>query len=186
MLNAITLTGFSLIAAAGAKGAHGGEAVEKAFPPFDPTYFPSQIFWLLISFFTLYFILSKILLPLIGETIEERKSRIADDLDAASRMQREAEDAEKAYERALADANAKARNHAEATRQSIDAELEKELAIADEAAAKQAEASEKRIRKIRSDAISNIDTIAAETAQAILDRLIGKKVAISAIKKALD
>jgi len=185
MLNAIMLTGFKLAAAA-PKGDHGGEhAGDKVFPPFDPTYFPSQIFWLLVSFFALYFILAQVLLPRIGETIEERNNRIADDLDTASRMQREAEDAEKAYERALADAKAKARNHAESTRQSIDAELAEELELADADALKQAEASEVRIRKIRSDAMANIDSIAAETAQATVEALIGKKMTLASIKKAM-
>jgi len=185
MLNAIMLTGLKLAAAA-PKGDHGGEhAGDKVFPPFDPTTFPSQIFWLLISFFALYFILAQVLLPRIGETIEERKNRIADDLDSASRMQREAEDSEKAYDRALADAKAKARNHAETTRQSIDAELAKELEKADEDALKQAEASDARIRKIRSDAMANIDAIAAETAQAAVESLIGKKLTLAAVKKAI-
>jgi F-type H+-transporting ATPase subunit b len=185
MLNAIMLAGLKLAAAA-PKGVPGGEnAGDKVFPPFDPTYFASQIFWLLISFFALYFILAQVLLPRIGETIEERNNRIADDLDTASRMQREAEDAEKAYERALADAKAKARNHAETTRQSIDAELSKELEKADEDALKQAEASDARIRKIRNDALANIDAIAAEAAQATVEALIGKKLSLAAVKKAV-
>lgn len=185
MLNAIMLTGLKLAAAAPV-GDHGGEhAGDKAFPPFDLTYFPSQIFWLLVSFFALYFILGQVLLPRIGETIEERNNRIADDLDSASRMQREAEDAEKTYERALADAKAKARNHAETTRQSIDAELAKDLDIADAQALKQAEAADVRIRKIRTEAMANIDTIAAEAAQATVETLIGKKITLAAIKKAM-
>ena len=95
MLNA--LTGYTGILLAAAPAAEGGHAGSKVFPPFDPAYFPSQLFWFFLTFFALYFLLSKILLPRVGETIEERGSRIADDLDQASRMQREAEEAEKAY-----------------------------------------------------------------------------------------
>jgi len=43
MFNAITLVNFKLAAAAPS----GEHAAEGVFPPFDPTYFATQIFWLL-------------------------------------------------------------------------------------------------------------------------------------------
>ena len=102
---------FSLLAAAEKGGGHGGDhGGEKVFAPFDITSFPSQLFWFFLTFFLLYFLLSNVFLPRVAETIEDRGSRIADDLDQASRMQREAEEAEKAYTQALADARAKAMN----------------------------------------------------------------------------
>jgi len=94
MLDALTDKYHWLMAAAEKAGDHGGDGGEKVFPPFDPSYFPSQLFWFFLSFFALYFLLSKVFLPRVGETIEERGSRIADDLDQASRMQREAEEAQ--------------------------------------------------------------------------------------------
>jgi len=84
------------------------DAASGVFPPFDPTYFASQLFWLAISFAVLYFLLSRWLLPRIGSAIEERKDRIADDLDAAAGLKAQADDAVKAYEKSLADARAKA------------------------------------------------------------------------------
>jgi len=184
MLNAITFMGLKL-AAAKPSGDHGGEhAAEGVFPPFDPTYFATQIFWLLLTFGILYFLLSRIFLPRIGQTIEERSSRIADDLDAASRMQRDAEEAEKSYERALADAKAKAHNVAETTRQSVDAEIKVEMDAADAEAAK--EAAETRIRSVRAKAMANIEAVAADAAQATVQALTGKKPTLATVKKALN
>jgi len=40
-----------------AETAH-SEGVERVFPAFDATYFPSQLMWLLLTFGPLYFILS--------------------------------------------------------------------------------------------------------------------------------
>lgn len=180
MLNAITLTGLKL--AASPKGDGG----EKVFPPFDSNYFATQIFWLLLTFAILYFLLSKIFLPRIGQTIEERSSRIADDLDAASRMQKEAEEAEKSYERALADAKAKAHNVAETTRQSVDAEIKAEMDAADAEAAKASEAAETRIRGVRAKAMANIESVATDAAQATVEALTGKKPTLAAVKKVLN
>jgi len=181
MLNAITLMGLKLAAAPA--GDTGGE---KPFPPFDSNYFATQIFWLLLTFAVLYFLLSKIFLPRIGQTIEERSSRIADDLDAASRMQKDAEEAEKSYERALADAKAKAHNVAETTRQSVDAEIKVEMDAADAEAAKAAEAAETRIRGVRAKAMANIEAVAADAAQATVEALTGKKPSLATVKKALN
>ncbi len=181
---------FNLAASAAPKGS--GDVLNaehhessSAFPPFDPTYFPSQIFWLLVFFIILYFILSKIFLPRIGETLEERSSRIADDLDSAALMQNEAQEAEKAYERALSDARAKAHTVSETTRQAIESEINAELDAADQEAMKQAESAELRIRKIRDAGMENVETIAVDVSQDIIEKMLGKKLTLATIKKAI-
>jgi len=100
-------------------------------------------------------------------------------------MQAEAEEAEKAYMQSLADARAKAHNVSETTRQAIEAEVATEIEAADAEAARQAETAEGRIRQVRAKALANIETIAADAAQATYENLIGKKVNISSVKKAL-
>lgn len=180
------LHGYLMMAAAKADpaGGHGKEHAEgTAFPPFDPQYFAGQIFWLLISFAILYYMLARVFLPRIGQTLEDRSNRIADDLDTAAHMQAEAENASQAYDRALSDARAKAHNVAESTRQSVDAEIEAEMAEADAEAAKQAEVAEARIRTIRTAALSNIDSIAADVAQAAAQAVSGKKFTVAAAAK---
>ena len=180
------LTGKTIWLMAAAEPVAGEGAGSEVFPPFDPTYFPSQLFWFFLTFFALYFLLAKVFLPRVGETIEERGSRIADDLDQASRMQREAEEAEKAYTQALADARAKAMNVAETTKKSVDAEIQTELAAADAEADKTAEAAEARIRQVRNEALGNIEAVAADAAQAAVTALTGKKVTLAAVKAALN
>ena len=160
-----------LLLAAEPKGDYAEEAV---FPILDPQYWPSQIFWFLVSFAVLYFLLSRIFLPVVGQTLEERSSRIADDIDSAARMQREAEDASEGYDKALRDARAKAHNVAEATRSSIDAEIATEMEAADAQANKAALVAEERIREIRSEAMANIDSVAKDAADAMFAKLAGK------------
>ena len=43
-----------------------------AFPPFQSEHFPSQLFWLTISFVLLYALMAKIALPRIGSILAER------------------------------------------------------------------------------------------------------------------
>lgn len=163
----------------------GDAAASGGMPQFDFTTFSSQITWLIITFGILYFVLWKFILPNIENTLSNRHNRIADDLDTASRMQREAEEAEKAYERVLADAKAKAHNVAESTRSSINEEIEREVAAADAEAAAQALKSEAKISDIRSAALSNIDTIAKDVASDIVKKFIGKAPTAAQLKKIL-
>ncbi len=165
--------------------ANGEHADSGAFPPFDPQYFAGQIFWLLISFGILYFLLARVFLPRIGQTLEDRSNRIADDLDSAAHMQADAEAASKAYDKSLADARAKAHTVAESTRQSVDAEIEAEMAEADALAAKQAGIAENRINKIRTAAMANIDGIAAEVAAAAVKAVSGKTISAATIAVAV-
>ena len=168
-----------------AEKTHSADAVSGGMPQFDISTWSSQITWLVISFALLYFILAQFILPKLGATLTERSDRIADDLDAASRMQREAEDAQKSYERALSDAQAKAHNVAESTRQSVNDEIAKELATADAEAEVQSQAAEKRIQTMRDKALSNIDSVASDTASAIVAKLLGKAPTAAQLKAAL-
>jgi len=91
---------------------------EKSFPPFDPTTYSSQLFWLVICFTFLYVVLSKLAIPRIGEVLEERRDRIQRDLDKASKLQEETQSAIASYEEALASARKKANAIADETRPS--------------------------------------------------------------------
>lgn len=182
------MSGLNIILAfSGAAATQVEHAEEHAqtFAPLDLSTFPAQIFWLLLTFGVLLFMLSKVLLPRLGGILEQRSNRIADDLDSAARMQREAEAAGKAYEQSLADARAKAHNVAETTRTSVNAELEAEMLIADEQAAKQAVQAEAKIQKNRTAALANVDDIAVETAKSVVEHLFTKKFSIAAVRKAV-
>jgi len=163
--------------------AEGAEAASSGMPQFDFSTFSSQITWLVITFGLLYLILWRFILPKLGNPIAERQNRIADDLDTASRMQREAEEAEKAYERVLADAKAKAHNVAESTRASINEEINSEIEAADLEAAQEAEKAEHRIGEIRKKALGNIDGIAKDVAADIVKKFTGKAPTAAQLKK---
>lgn len=157
----------------------------SGLPQLDTSTWVGQIFWLIITFLILYFALAQFILPKLRDTIANRSDRIADDLDSASRMKQEAEEAEKAYEQSLRDARAKASNVAESTRQSLDAEIKAELDAADQQAALESEQAEERIREIKSAALANIDAVAAEVAETLISELTGKSVTSAKITAAL-
>ncbi|HHL42800.1 MAG TPA: F0F1 ATP synthase subunit B' [Hellea balneolensis] len=184
------MSAFQILLAVSSAAGHAVEngaehASEGVFPPFDSSTYPSQLFWFGLSFGVLLFLLAKVLLPRVGSVMEDRNSKIADDLDAAARMQREAELAEKAFDKALADARAKAHNVAETTRASVAAENETKMAAAEQLATEQMEEAEAKIRAMREKALSNVEDIAVDTAKAMAEKLFGGTISVAAARKAV-
>jgi F-type H+-transporting ATPase subunit b len=148
-------------------------ARQNSFPPFQTQNFPSQLFWLAVTFVLLYALMAKIALPRIGSILADRSKRIADDITEAQRLKERSEAAHAAYEKALADARARAQAIAAGNREQqvaaagetnkrLEGQLHERLA-----------AAEKSIAATRAAAMGNVGTIAAETATAIVERLIG-------------
>jgi len=150
-------------------------AGHTAFPPFETEYFPSQLVWLTISFVLLYALMSRIALPRIGGIMAARGKVISDDLAAAERLKEQSNAAQVAYEKALADARSRAQAIASATREQHareTADLHKQL---DAQLHERLTAAEQSIAKSRGAAMGNVKAIAAETASAIVERLIGQR-----------
>jgi F-type H+-transporting ATPase subunit b len=158
---------------------------EHVFPPFDAHSFPSQLFWLIVSFVVLYVIMSKWALPQVAQVIESRQKKIANDVAEAGRLKEQSDDAVAAYEKALADARSRAQAIANETR-------EKQAAAAD-AARKRLEDelnaklvdSEKTIAATKQAAMNNVRDIAEGAAAAIVERLIGSAPDEQAVSKAV-
>ena len=177
---------FALVttAAAAAEEAH-SEASSAGLPQLDPSSWPSQLFWLAVTFGILYALMHTRFLPAIAGAIEERKDRIADDVDKAGEFKREAEDAEAAYNQALADAKAKAQGIAAETRNEVDKEIADLQAETDATLEKQVAAAEARISEMKSDAAAKVREAAADTAQAIVENLIDEAPTSEAAAKAV-
>ena len=136
---------------------------EGVFPPFDASTFASQLLWLAITFGALYLLMARVVLPRIGGILEDRRDRIASDLDHAERLKQQSDQALASYERALADARANAFKIAEDSRERAKAEADARQQVIEADLSRRIEAAENRIGEI-----------AVEAAQALVERLLGK------------
>ncbi len=161
-------------------------AGKTAFPPFQAEHFPSQLLWLAVSFVLLYVLMSRIALPRIGAIIAERGKLIADDLAAAERLKEQSNAANVAYEKSLADARSRAQSIASSTREKQAAEAAAAQKRLEAQLHERLAAAEQSIATTRSAAMGNVRGIAADTAAAIVERLIGKAPADREIAAALD
>ncbi len=151
-----------------------GEASANGMPQLDFATYPNQIFWLILALAAIYFVLTKIALPRIGGVLAERQGTITNDIAAAEELKLKAAEAERAYEKALAEARAEANRIAEENRAELRAELDKAIEKADARIAEKQEESESRIAEIRDNAADNVEQVARETAEALVEALGGR------------
>ena len=146
------------------------------FPPFDTTTFPSQIFWLVVTFAFLFVVLWRVAGPRINGVITSRRGVIHADIAAAEKARGDAEAASTAYQTALAGARARAQGLAEENRQTLNAEIAKAKAEADAEAQKAMSAAQARIDATQVQARGAVAKAAEEAAIAIVARLTGETV----------
>ena len=158
---------------------------EGGFPPFDTTTFPSQLFWLAVTFAFLFTVLWRVAGPKINGAITNRRGAINGAIAEAGRARGEAQAAQGAYENALAGARARGNALAEETRQTLNAEIAKAKAAADAQAQEAMTAAEARIASTRESAKAHVKTAARDAAIAIVERLTGDKVSAEDAAKAV-
>jgi F-type H+-transporting ATPase subunit b len=146
----------------------------RAFPPFEAQHFPGQLFWLALTFILLYLLMSRIALPRIAGIFAERSKRIGDDLAAANRFKEQSEAASTAYQKSLADARGRAQAIANETRDQQAAEAAATNKRLEGQLHEKLAAAERSIAATRTAAMGNVSGIAADTASAIVEHLIGK------------
>jgi F-type H+-transporting ATPase subunit b len=145
-------------------------------PQLDFSSYPPQLIWLAITFIALYFLMSRIALPRIGTVIEQRRDRVASDLDDAQRLKAESEEVMHAYEAELAEARAKAHAIAAEAREELNKELDAERSAVEAKIAEKLAEAEQKIAEVKAAAMQQVNDAAADTATSIVKALIGGRV----------
>jgi len=152
------------------------EQASGGFPPFKTDTFPSQLFWLAITFALLFIVMWRLAGPRINGAITNRRNKINGDLAEAQKYRGDAEGASAAYQAALAGARARANAMAEENRKRVHAEIEKAKAGAEAKAHDETVKAEARIAATREQAKSSVVVAAQEAAITIVQRLTGETV----------
>ena len=157
----------------------------SGFPPFQSQNFPSQLVWLVIAFVLLYVLMAKLALPRVASIIESRQKHIDEDIAEAGKLKQQADEAVAAYEKALADARARAQSIASETRERHEAAADAtRKQLEDELNTKLAGA-EMSIAATKQAAMANVRSIAEEIARAIIERLSGSAPNDTAVANAV-
>ncbi len=146
-------------------------------PQLDPSLFPTQLFWLFVTFLALFLIAWKVALPRITEVLDARQNRIDGDLEKAQAVKEEAEGVIAAYEKTLADASLQAQDiHRQVVQTLTDERTKRQDELSRKLSA-QARDAESRISSEKQRAVENIRDAALGVVQSAATRLIGVEVA---------
>ena len=152
-------------------------------PQLDLTTWPTQIFWLIVSFGIAYLLMWRVITPSITSVLEARHTRLNDDMRQARMAADEAEQMRISFEETLSNARSSA---AMATREAV-ASAQADADKKNEAAAKRLGAkidkAEAAIAKAKTAALREIGDVATDGAVAAVTAITGIKMTNAEAKK---
>ena len=149
---------------------------ETGMPQLNPEFWIAQIFWLILIFSSLYLIIWKIFLPRITYSIENRKSRIVNDLDEAQKLKDDAEKKLKEYNEIIEKSKKEAKKIIEDGKKKLDRDLEKKKTEFNIEIEKELATAEKEIKHLKKNSFSNIARIAEEASEEIIKKIISVEI----------
>ena len=159
---------------------------DVGMPQLDPEFWASQVFWLILIFSILYLVIWKIFLPKINYSIENRKSRIVNDLDEAQKLKESAEKKLKEYNKIIENSKQEAKKIIEDERKKLDQDIENKKKDFNNQIEKEITAVENEIKDLKKTSLSNISKIASETSAELMKKIINTEVNKSNVSAIVD
>ena len=155
-------------------------------PQLDVSTYLSQLFWLAVTFTFLYMLVKAVILPKVGQTLENRHRRIAEDHEMAERLQRQAREIMEQTEALLAETRARAQTIVREEKEKVSAEIEAmrkemEAALADRIARAEAE-----LQAAKQAALRELEGAVGELAAEIAEKVAGKKPSTKVLQAAVS
>ncbi|WP_370931265.1 hypothetical protein [Bartonella sp. DGB1] len=145
----------------------------RAFPPFDSSYFVSHIFWLIISFGLFYLFISRLLLPRLTSIIANRRKLIEDDLNLAAENKEKVDELIKNYQKSLEEAKIEAREIATDSLLKARLEVQEKRQIIERKVKNTLTEGLNLLDQNKQQALTNVKGMVADISTDIIDKLIG-------------
>ncbi len=161
-------------------------AESGGMPQLNPEFWISQIFWLILTFGTMYVVLSKFILPKISNNLESRKSQILENIEAAEKQREDSEAKLREYDEVLLKSKSEAKTMFNQTRERALKDIMAKKEVLDKQIDDEINKAEKEIEVLRASAPDKINKIAIETSSELLEKLISSGVNRSSISAIVD
>ena len=161
-------------------------AESGGMPQLNPEFWISQIFWLIITFGFLFFILSKIILPKVSNSLENRKTQIKENIEIAEKQRLESDNKIKEFEKIILNSKLEAKNYFNKAREKIINDLDKKKLTLETEINSEIQLAEKEIIDLKNNSSKKIISIAIQTCEDIIKQLIGVHVNNSSISAIVE
>ena len=156
-------------------------AESGGMPQLNPEFWISQIFWLTLTFGTLYIVLSKLILPKISANLELRKSQIQENIGAAENQRQSAESKLREYDEIVLKSKLEAKNIFKDVRERALKDINTKKEALDNQINEEIVKVEQEINLLKKSAPEKISKIAIEISSELVKKLIGADVNNSSI-----
>jgi F-type H+-transporting ATPase subunit b len=140
-------------------------------PQLDSATYVSQIFWLITTFLSLWFLMSWFIIPKIEDIIIQRRKKIDGYIQKAEAINRQALQSLEKYQKALNKAKTEADSAIKHNKEELDKTIKAKKEEIDELLSKKIAESEYTLAKERLETMAAINNISAKLADDVLIKL---------------
>ena len=160
-------------------------AAEAGMPQLDPTYWFSQIFWLIIIFSVLYFSIAKFFIPKIKKNLDDRENKIKDDLEDAKNFKEISEKKEIEYINTISNGKKNIIKMVLEAKKKLDEDIKSKKIDIEKDINNEINHAQKEIVKLKNNSLKDIEKISGELVSSIVKDLSGNDLNRSSIEAVL-
>ena len=144
-------------------------------PQLEITTYPSQIFWLVVSFLILYLIMSRIIIPRISSVIKSRESEIKNNIHISEQMYKDTEIINNEYEEIKKEIEGEARGIINYLKETTNKKITKNTDLLKKRLEQKLKKNEQEIINKKKKVLKEIKKISLNLSEEILKKLSNKK-----------
>ena len=161
-------------------------AAEAGMPQLDPKYWASQAFWLILVFSILYISIAKFYLPKIKKNLDDRESKIKEDLDEANKLKNLSEKKIKEYEIILENSKKEVTKILLESKNTLNKDIKNKRDSMEKEIENEISKAQKEILEMKKNSISSINNISQEIASNIIEKISGDKLNESSTRAVIE
>ena len=161
-------------------------AAEAGMPQLDPKYWASQAFWLILVFSVLYISIAKFFLPKIKKNLDNRESKIKEDLDEANKLKSLSEEKIKEYEIIIENSKKEVTKILLESKNSLNKDIQNKKDSMEKEIENEISKAQKEILEMKKNSISSINNISQEIASNIIEKISGDKLNESSTRAVIE
>ena len=155
---------------------------EEGMPQFNANTFPSQLFWLVLTFIILYMLISFFILPRIRDNLRLRKNKISNDLERAELIKTQIDQIIIEYNEKIHNAKNRARQTINKAIEKSEQELNSQIESVKQKIVKKINEAEKETLIYKESVASQTNEIAKEISELLIKKILGQSLSKNDIK----
>ena len=152
-------------------------------PQFNLLYFPSQIFWLIVSFIVLYIAMAHVFLPRVKGILQKRDEELQKILTQADQLNAKAKEVAGDYQTYMDEAEQYASSILSTAKQNIEQKCQEQEDARERQVQSSIDELQKEAEQKKNFVLGKVDDVCKAFVQALFRSVYKKKIAFSSLEK---